>query len=523
VAAGLTGSDPCIVVGDRGDAERVLDILERRGLDVASLQTGGRLAVLERSPSAEEMLGKIEGLVERMIAAGSSVVRLFGNVGWDRKARAPDAELFSYEARLTQFARRSPCVILCLHDVRATGGPVLRHGVLGTHPQTLVEGSLSGNPLFVPFEKIAGRLSAVAGELSRRQEEREACRRETEILRAIFDNIPVMISFFDAEGCLLFVNREWERILGWSLEEARQMDILSVTYPDPEDRRGAVEHIQKAERRWSDFRIRARDGRLADASWARFRLSDGTSIGFGLDVTERKRVEAAHRLAEKRLHRTLGELTALSARLRSAREEECARIAREVHDELGQLLTAAKLDTERLRKTLRSARPLSSRETAKRLGAIVGLLDNAVDAVHRIATQLRPGMLDDLGLEPAIEWWIGEFQARTEISCVLRSGLGGELIDRDRSTALFRIFQEALTNVARHAAAKVVEIELSKANGRIVLKITDDGVGIADPRINDSKSLGLIGMRERARALGGDVSVQRAGGGGTVVEAVFPL
>jgi len=136
--------------------------------------------------------------------------------------------------------------------------------------------------------------------IAERQALEDAQRRERETLQVIFDTIPVMISVYDGSGRLRRVNREWERALGWTFEEAQQVDILAEAYPDPGERRRVVEFMRHAERRWADFRPRTRDGRIIDTSWARYALSDGARIGFGIDITERKQAEAALRESEAR-------------------------------------------------------------------------------------------------------------------------------------------------------------------------------------------------------------------------------
>jgi two-component system, NarL family, sensor histidine kinase UhpB len=320
---------------------------------------------------------------------------------------------------------------------------------------------------------------------------------------------------YDPVGRLHLVNREWERTVGWTLEEAQRIDIVAEIYPEPEVQREVREFIRRADHRWADFKTRTRDGRVIDTSWVRVALSDGRRIGFGQDITERKQAEVA-------LQRSYAELRALSERMRKVREEESARIAREIHDELGQLLTALKLDLGWMERQLGSCPPEANKVLSGKLQSMALVLDIAADVVHRIATELRPGMLDELGLEAVVEWYVHEFQKRTGISCRLRSNLGDGAPDRDRSTALFRILQEALTNVARHSEAAEVEIRLDAERDRTVLAVTDNGRGIPEEAISDSRSLGLLGMRERARALGGDVIVRRASPRGTAVEASVP-
>ena len=871
------------------------------------------------------MVAEITSRFEAALAAGAPVIRLLGNVGWGRVTGPRDAELASFEARLTPLARKYPSVILCLHEVRSLTGPTARYGLLRTHPQMLDEGGVLGNPFFVPFARFRGRLEAVTTELSKEQEEREASRRQAEILQAVFDNIPVMISFVDASGRLLLVNREWERVLGWSFQEAQGYDFLNEAYPDPESRREVLEFMRKSEQRWQDFRTRTKDGRIIDTSWLRVALSDGMRIGFGLDLTERKRLEKGvrtgeallsegerlaqtgswvlnlesgrlvwsagafrifrlasdskassrdsaadglrpasyaeaasmvhpedrmnmvypedrtrvrttfeqavaekkgfeidHRLvhpdgsvrqvhvvghptfgdsgdlleyvgviidvterqqaeealrkservlreaqelghtgsweqdlvtgkifntdenlrlffgdepskgarledyvdavhpddramvkerreqllaegdprdiefrvvwpdgsvhvlfgratvvreesgrvvrifgtnvditerkraeasvresqqllnlvlatlpvgvsvtdrtgdivlvnaaskriwggdpivsgrrrwvqsqafwhdsgervdpanwasvraltegqtslnevidietfdgrrktiqnsaapirdadgtivgavfvnedvteqvlAQESLQRSHDELRLLSEKLRTVREEERKRIAREVHDEVGQALTALQMDVAWLEKKLETSPETAPESCASKLEAMSALLDTTLGSVQRIATELRPGVLDELGLEAATEWYVRDFESRTGIPCDMRSDLKGASVEPDLGTAVFRILQEALTNVARHSAADRVEIRLSAIDEELRLEVRDNGRGIPRDQLAASQSLGLLGMRERARSLGGNLLVRGTPDVGTTVTLRVPL
>ncbi|MBV8199080.1 MAG: MEDS domain-containing protein [Acidobacteria bacterium] len=517
VTVGLRGSDGCVLLGAAADLRLMLGVLERQGIDLAGLQGAGRLQLLKRRASAQAMLDDAAAAMAAALQAGASVVRCSGIVGWERHLEAPDAELFTFEAALTEFAQRWPCVILCLHLVEAMGGPTLHHGALATHPAVYVAGGVRANPHFVPLNRTPERLAGIGAKLAARQGERQAAQRRSELLQSIFDNIPVMISLYDpATRRQLFANREWERVTGWSLEEAQGIDILAELYPDPLEHGRAMEVIRRGARQWTAFKTRVRSGAVIDTLWMRLPLSDGTTIGFGQDVTERMRTE-------ERLRQSSEQLRALSAQLRVAREEESARIAREVHDEVGQMLTALRLDVAWLERQVGPLPPPVRGALGGKLLDMSQLLDLAADAVHRIVSELRPGILDELGLEAAVEWYVGEFEKRTEICCRLVSAMAGVKLSPDHATALFRILQEALTNIARHAGATTVDIRLATAASRVTLEVVDDGRGIPEDKIGDSRSIGLLGMRERARALGGDLAVYPDLPHGTTVQVVLPL
>jgi signal transduction histidine kinase len=190
-----------------------------------------------------------------------------------------------------------------------------------------------------------------------------------------------------------------------------------------------------------------------------------------------------------------------------------------VHDELGQVLTAIKIGLSALRtRTVR--RP--SLETERRLDSVNAAIDGAINAVRRIVLRLRPGVLDNLGPLAALEWEVQEFteQAGLPVALVLPEDLAN--LDAERSTVLYRTVQEALTNVMRHANAKSVAVGLKVEPGVLVLQVTDDGRGIAEAELRKPRSMGILGMRERAMACGGTLEVRRAAGGGTDVVLVVP-
>jgi signal transduction histidine kinase len=207
-------------------------------------------------------------------------------------------------------------------------------------------------------------------------------------------------------------------------------------------------------------------------------------------------------------------MRALSDRTEEIREDERAGIAREIHDHLGQALTALKMDIAWV------ARRLHDPETVRtKLDEMSRDADEVIASIRRISAELRPGILDDLGLEAAIEWQAEEFAARTGIRCDVDAKLD-IAVERRQATAVFRIFQEALTNVARHAGATRVRVALGLEGGRLRLEVEDDGVGI--PQAAET-GLGLLGMRERARRVGGEWTIRRTEPRGTVVTLVVPL
>lgn len=222
--------------------------------------------------------------------------------------------------------------------------------------------------------------------------------------------------------------------------------------------------------------------------------------------------------AERRLHDSREQLRALSVYLQYVREEERTRIAREVHDELGQALTGIKLDLAWLASRL----PRSQRPMLEKVADVSAQIDATIQAVRRIATELRPGILDDLGLVAALEWQANEFQTRTGIRVEVTSSLPDQPFDADLNTAFFRIFQETLTNIIRHAQATRVEVHSAAEGETIVLTVRDNGRGITPAEIHDRRSIGLLGMEERAGLLGGTVEITGAPGRGTQVTVRIP-
>ena len=213
------------------------------------------------------------------------------------------------------------------------------------------------------------------------------------------------------------------------------------------------------------------------------------------------------------------QLRALAARVQSAREEERTQISREIHDELGQALTAIKIDVAALIRDL----PGETGPQIQRRQSILKLLDEAIQSVRRIATELRPGILDDLGLVAAVEWAAEDFQARTGTNCEVSLPGVDIALDPERATALFRILQETLTNVARHANATRVDVRLAQQNENLILEIRDNGQGIGAEHLSESRSLGILGMRERALLLGGELTISGTPGKGTTVRVQIPL
>jgi PAS domain S-box-containing protein len=299
---------------------------------------------------------------------------------------------------------------------------------------------------------------------------------------------------------------------------------LERLHPDDKDRvTSAIRRVtDSGGRTWSGhYRFRRQDGSYAVVLDRGYIIQDAAGkptrvVGGITDITERQSAQEA-------LQKSRQQLRTLSNRLQSTREEERATVARDIHDELGQVLTAIKINLDWLERKLgeregdRSLNPLLDRlvESAE-------MAESAIESVQRIATDLRPDLLDHRGLAAALEQEAHRFEERTGIACQLQLPDAVPELSPDAATALFRIFQESLTNVARHAQAAAVGVRLLLESGHIVLEIEDNGRGISREALSSPQSVGLLGMRERATALGGELAVGPALPQGTRVWLRLP-
>jgi two-component system, NarL family, sensor histidine kinase UhpB len=303
-------------------------------------------------------------------------------------------------------------------------------------------------------------------------------------------------------------------LLGLTVTELQQDPALFLQLVLPEDRDGYQAAMVSSKESLSAWNW---EGRIwidawHDVKWINLRatpllLPGGTVQWDGImaNITDSKR-EQAELLASR------ARLAELTAHIEQAKEQERTRIAREIHDDLGGNLTAIKMALAMLAARL----PDAHDALTDRAAYVDGLVDRTIDAVHRIALDLRPPMLD-LGLGAALEWQAREFEKQTGIACVFRAPAKEIDLDPDHASALFRIFQEALTNIAKHAGATRVSVSLRRERQCLLLAIRDNGRGIAPEDRSKPDSFGLRSMSERAEALGGTLALSPAPGGGTMV------
>lgn len=348
----------------------------------------------------------------------------------------------------------------------------------------------------------------------------ELIRRQADIINQIQESVITV----DLNGYVTSWNHGAERLLGYTAQEALGKHI-SFVYPE-EDREFLEKHVLAPVRangtHQIEIRRRTKSGalRFAQLSLTLLRNEGGSPmsiVGYSMDITDRKRGEEA-------LLTSRNQLAALAVRLETVREEERGRIALEVHDVLGQALTGLKLDISWVYKQL--AESQSSFEPSAvlaRLAMSLKLIDATIQSVREIATTLRPSVLDQLGLEAAIEWQAQEFHHRTGIGCTTSISPDHIHVDAEQSTALFRILQEVLTNVVRHAHATEVDIRLEETREHVVMQIRDNGKGITTVAQSGPQAFGLLGMRLRAQQQGGMFDIQGTSGRGTTVTVKIPL
>ena len=400
---------------------------------------------------------------------------------------------------------------------RGMGNQSVPHGLRADGEEFPIEASISQH-------EEAGRklYTVILRDVTERQRSEQMLARSEARLRGILDSAMDAIITVDSRQHIVLFNRAAEEVFGcprdqaigaplaWFIPErfrhahtdlVRRFGEMGTT----SRRMGEQRIVMGLRRNGEEFPIDASISQIGEQGERFYTV-------ILRDVTERTRAERALRDSRE-------EIRNLALAASSAREQEKSRIARELHDELGQALTALKIDVGWLREELGESRP----DVMGKLAAMQVLLDGTVAAARRISADLRPLMLDDLGLVAACEWLAHNFQLRTGKRCEMVLGAGDLDLADPYATAVFRVLQESLTNVAKHAEASQVEVTLERSGDTVNLTVRDNGRGFATGEPRKQGSYGLVGLRERAHLLGGEVRVESAPGQGTFIEMRLPI
>jgi PAS domain S-box-containing protein len=468
--------------------------------------------------------------LNKALKRGFTGMRVSGNVGWIEHEVSKD--FIKYEEGLDHFLIGKRMVVLCTYPLqKCSASDVLN--VAHVHDCVISKRSGNWEILEVPeYKKTKEQIQKLNEELEKRVVERtsevakaneelkyeiaehkkaeDALRKSEEKIRLIIDTIPIMAWSMRPDGIVDFLNQRWLDYSGLSLVRYVK-DPVGLIHPDDIPRvMEKWKHYMLAEEQHEDeIRLRGADGKYR---WFLIRnapLHDeqGNLIqwyGVSIDIDESKQLNE--------------ELRSLSSHLQSIQENERTAIAREIHDELGQQLTALKMEVGWLNRKLPDDIVLK-----EKVKEILSLISEILKTVKRIAFELRPNILDELGLMAALKWQGQELEKRTGIKFKFHKDMNDFNPDRNISTIIFRVCQEALTNVARHAHASRIETTLEKGNGYIRLIIKDNGKGFDVNAVRNKNSLGLIGMKERALMLRGELTIESKETKGTTITLKAPL
>jgi PAS domain S-box-containing protein len=369
-------------------------------------------------------------------------------------------------------------------------------------------------------------LVGIVTDITERKRAEESVWDSEERFRMVFENVLDGISIYEenpdsSKRKLVECNDRYAVMAGRSREELLKRGIMHGLHRTLEDatNKNRLESLVNGRTYRGSFTWIRPDGKDNIIEYVGVPITwrgKSYSIGIDRDITERKKSELELRSSHAQLH-------ALAAHLQSVREDDRTNLAREMHDELGQLLTGLKMELSFLDKTPTNQDSIRLQElrTAK-VDSMNKLIDKAIEAVRGISLELRPAILDSLGLSAALEWLANDFQQKSGIDCSC-SIKTNAVFDSQCSTAMFRITQEALTNILRHSEAKKASITFASEPNEVILSVRDNGIGMEAKRIGDVRSLGLLGIRERAAAIGGTIEIDSKVGKGTTVLLRIPL
>jgi PAS domain S-box-containing protein len=330
---------------------------------------------------------------------------------------------------------------------------------------------------------------------------------------SLFEFVRDGVVIADDKGYYLDANAQMCELLGYTRSELIGMHATAVVArAEKRHVKSAIKMIRENYDYRRKWQLRRKNGSVFEAEVSAIMMPDGNLLALTRDITDLKKAEKDLYSAEKQLH-------ALVSRMHNLREEEARRISRELHDDLGQHLTALNMEFDNLEFTMTGVTPDQKDQIARMHMGV----DHMIEVVQQISGELRLAQLDVLGLSAAVDWQSKDFSKRSGIKCTIVRLDEIKRLPDSHNTALFRILQEGLTNVARHSGATEVKISLEAQTDQTVLKINDNGRGITELEMNDHRSIGLIGMRERALLIGGDVAITARIGKGTNLTARIPL
>ena len=414
-----------------------------------------------------------------------------------------------------------PAERLPLSIVQKTGTPVKDLEYAIEYPNgKRVALTINASPIKNIKNEFEGMIASL-DDITERKRAEKTLRESEEKFYKIFHNSPDAITITRAsDGLFVDVNESFCRISGYTRDEAiggSSVDLNLWASLEDRDRYISIlkekKHVSAYE---SLFRIKTGEERNFILAGEVIELKGNECIIVILhDNTDRKK-------AEEEIKKSREELRSLSAHLQIVREEERKILAREMHDEIGQILTSIKMNLSLMKRQVDTKKmKVHPEELEKEIKSMSKMVDHAVVRVRKMITDLRPELLDKLGLIPALDWYISEFEKETKIISELKFDSEDLSSDKDKELTIFRIVQETLTNVARHSKARKVTVDIQKIETEIVVEIIDNGIGISEEKLKGDKSFGLLGMRERANLVGGKLEIIGVEGKGTAVKLVI--